>query len=67
MTVKTRDAAAGRSGARASGQGPRRTGTVKHLSRADRVALGKEARAVAPLESHAEFSPGRSGIRSGCC
>jgi uncharacterized protein (DUF2252 family) len=29
------------------------------LSRADRVAQGKDARAVAPLESHAEFSPGR--------
>jgi hypothetical protein len=34
------------------------TGTVEHLSRADRVARGKDARAVAPLESHAEFSPG---------
>jgi uncharacterized protein (DUF2252 family) len=30
---------------------------VEHLSRADRVARGKDARAVAPLESHAEFSP----------
>jgi uncharacterized protein (DUF2252 family) len=33
---------------------------VEHLSRADRVARGKDARAVAPLESHAEFAPGRS-------
>jgi len=32
---------------------------VEHLSRADRVARGKDARAAAPLESHAEFSPGR--------
>jgi uncharacterized protein (DUF2252 family) len=30
---------------------------VEHLSRADRVARGKDARAVAPLESHGEFSP----------
>jgi uncharacterized protein (DUF2252 family) len=30
---------------------------VEHLSRADRVAKGKDARAVAPLESNAEFSP----------
>ena len=58
MTVKTEDAAAGRSGTRASGRGPGPTGTVEHLSRADRVARGKDARAVAPLESNAEFSPG---------
>jgi len=32
---------------------------VEHLSRADRVARGKDARVVAPLESQAEFSPGR--------
>jgi uncharacterized protein (DUF2252 family) len=31
---------------------------VEHLSRADRVARGKDARAVAPLESHGEFRPG---------
>ena len=59
MTVKTEGAAAERSGARASGRGPARTGTAEHLSRADRAARGKDARAVAPLESHAEFSPGR--------
>jgi uncharacterized protein (DUF2252 family) len=58
MTVKTGDAAAGRSGGRASGRGPGQTGAVEHPSRADRVAQGKDARAVAPLESHAEFSPG---------
>ena len=60
MTVKTEGAAAERSGARASGRGPARTGTVEHLSRADRAALGKDARAVAPLDSHAEFRPGRA-------
>ena len=58
MTVKTEGAAAERSGARASGRGPARTGTAEHLSRADRAAQGKDARAVAPLESHGEFSPG---------
>ncbi len=59
MTVKTEGAAAERSGARASGRGPARTGTAEHLSRADRAARGKDARAVAPLDSHAEFRPGR--------
>src|SRR5262249_5948969 len=28
------------------------------LSRADRTALGQDARSVAPLQSHAEFNPG---------
>jgi uncharacterized protein (DUF2252 family) len=58
MTVNTKDAAAGRSGARASGPGRGQNGTVEHLGRAERVARGKDARAVAPLESQAEFSPG---------
>jgi uncharacterized protein (DUF2252 family) len=31
---------------------------VEQLSRADRAARGKDARAAAPLESHAEFRPG---------
>ena len=39
--------------------GVRRGRAVEQLSRADRVARGKDARAVAPLESHAEFAPGR--------
>ena len=30
---------------------------MEQLSRADRVARGKDARGVAPLESHAEFDP----------
>jgi hypothetical protein len=59
MTVKTAGAAAGRP-ARASGRGPARAGPVEHLSRADRVARGKDARGVTPLESHGEFRPGGS-------
>ena len=47
-TMKTR-------GRRAQGSGAR---TIPQLTRADRVALGKDARAVAALESHAEFAPG---------
>ena len=58
MTVTTENAATGRSGARASGRGTGQSGTVEHLSRADRVARGKDARVVTPLESNAEFSPG---------
>jgi uncharacterized protein (DUF2252 family) len=57
MTVKTQGGVSARPAARASGKGPRRAGTVEHLSRADRVARGKDARAAAPLESHAEFDP----------
>ena len=60
MTAKTDGAAARRSGARASGRGAARAAAVEQPSRADRVARGKDARAVAPLESHAEFRPGRS-------
>ena len=43
--------------ARASGKGPARAGKAERLTRADRVARGKDARAVAPLESHAQFTP----------
>ena len=57
MTVKTENAAAGTSAARSSGNGPVRAGTVEQPSRADRVARGKDARAAAPLESHADFTP----------
>src|SRR5438034_11005393 len=45
------------SSARAPARGPARPAAVEHLTRADRVARGKDARAVAPLDSHAEFSP----------
>src|SRR5580693_3554013 len=58
MSVKTEGSVSARA-ARSSGKGPVRAGTVEHLSRADRVARGKDARAVAPLESHAEFVPAR--------
>ena len=60
MTVKTESAAARRPGTRVSGRGPARAAAEERLSRADRVARGKDARAVAPLESHGEFRPGRS-------
>jgi uncharacterized protein (DUF2252 family) len=43
---------AGLSGSTAESQAP-----VKHLTRAERVALGKAARSQAPLESHAEWTP----------
>src|SRR6516165_11072535 len=42
---------------RASSKGSARAGTAERLTRADRVARGKDARALAPLESHAEFAP----------
>ena len=60
MTAKTDGAAARRPGARASGQGAARPASAERLSRAERVARGKDARTVAPLDSHAEFRPGRS-------
>jgi uncharacterized protein (DUF2252 family) len=60
MTVTAVRAPKGKLGAQASGRGPARAGTVEHLSRADRVARGKDARGGAPLESHAEFRPGAS-------
>jgi uncharacterized protein (DUF2252 family) len=56
MTVKTEGVAVRRSAARASGRGPVQA-EAEQLSRADRVARGKDARAAAPLESHAEFAP----------
>ena len=37
-----------------------RTTTGEELTHADRVALGKDARTLAPLESHAEFMPDKS-------
>jgi uncharacterized protein (DUF2252 family) len=57
----TADGVTGRkSGARASRPHPARAGAVEQLSRADRAARGKEARSLAPLDSHVEFAPGRS-------
>ena len=60
MTVKTEGGVSASPAARTSGKGSTRAGTVEQLSRADRVARGKDARAVAPLESHAEFAPAGS-------
>jgi hypothetical protein len=54
MAVKTENAT------RASARGSARDETAKQLTHADRVAKGKDARALAPLESHAEFTPDRS-------
>src|SRR5271165_5615925 len=60
MTV-TADGVTGRkSGARASRPHPARAGAVEQPSRADRAARGKDARALAPLDSHAGFAPGKS-------
>jgi uncharacterized protein (DUF2252 family) len=60
MTVTANGVAGSRPGARASARGraPGRAGD--QLSRADRAARGKDARAQAPLESHAEFAPAGS-------
>jgi uncharacterized protein (DUF2252 family) len=41
-------------------RGPARPAAVEQLTRAERVARGKAARAAAPLQSHAEFRPGKS-------
>ena len=49
-----------RSASRASRPGPAQAETVEQPTRADRAAQGKDARAAAPLESHAEFTPGGS-------
>jgi uncharacterized protein (DUF2252 family) len=60
MTMTTGAVGARGSGARVSGRGSARAGTVGQLSRADRMARGKDARGVAPLESHGEFRPDES-------
>jgi uncharacterized protein (DUF2252 family) len=60
MTVKTEGAVSPGAAGRTSGKGSVRAGAVEPLSHADRVARGKDARAVAPLESHAEFAPAGS-------
>ena len=57
MTVKTEGGVPASPAGRASGKSSVRAETVEQLSRADRAARGKDARAVTPLESHAEFAP----------
>jgi hypothetical protein len=59
MTVNTEVGRLASPAARASGPGSKH-GTVAQLSRADRVARGKDARAVTPLDSHAQFQPNGS-------
>ena len=60
MTVNTEGGVPVSPPGRASGRGSARAGTAGQLTRVDRMARGKDARAVAPLESHAEFRPGAS-------
>jgi uncharacterized protein (DUF2252 family) len=64
MTVTSDKAAVAQSAAQAIPRQSSRTGTAERPSRADRVARGKDARTVAPLESHAEFraGPGRDPV-----
>jgi uncharacterized protein (DUF2252 family) len=57
MAVTVDGVAGSMPGARASAGGRAPGGAGEQLSRADRAARGKDARAVAPLESHAEFAP----------
>jgi uncharacterized protein (DUF2252 family) len=59
MTVTTDRGAAAKTGTHAIPRQTGRTGAAEQLSRADRAARGKDARTVAPLESHAEFRPAR--------
>jgi uncharacterized protein (DUF2252 family) len=58
MTTTTDRAAARKRAARVPRQA--RAALAEPLSRADRAARGKDARAVTPLASHAEFVPGGS-------
>src|SRR6185437_129519 len=60
MAVKTKDAARERTASKAPGRNSARTRTKERLSRADQVARGTDARALTPLESHAEFTPDKS-------
>ena len=57
MTAPVDRVVAKRSGARAPGRAIARLTTEERLSRADRVARGKDARTAAPLGSHAHFEP----------
>lgn len=60
MTVKSGGGRVASPAARAFRGDSKRAGTLGQLSRADRVALGTDARSVTPRESHAEFQPGGS-------
>jgi len=60
MAVMADGVAGSGPGARASARGRAPGGAGGQLTRADRAARGKDARAVAPLDSHAEFAPAGS-------
>jgi len=60
MAVTADGVAGSRPGARASARGRAPGGAGEQLSRADRAARGKDAQALAPLDSHAEFASGKS-------
>jgi uncharacterized protein (DUF2252 family) len=60
MAATAAGVAGSRPGAQGSARGRAPGGAGEQLSRADRAARGKDARAVAPLDSHAEFAPGKS-------
>jgi len=61
MTMTADRGTARKPGVRGTGRRPERLAEpAERLSRADRAARGKDARAAAALESHAEFEPGRS-------
>jgi uncharacterized protein (DUF2252 family) len=60
MTVKTEGGRSASPAARAFRGNSKQAGALKQLSRADRVARGKDARKLVPRESHSEFRPGES-------
>jgi Uncharacterized protein conserved in bacteria (DUF2252) len=60
MTVTTEGGVSASPATRVSGKGSVRAEAVQQLSWADRVARGKDARVIAPLESHTEFQPAGS-------
>src|ERR1700730_2942908 len=64
MSVKTDTAAAAKASAHAVPRQASRAGTVARPSRADRAALRRDGRAVAPFDSQAEFQtgPGRAPL-----
>jgi uncharacterized protein (DUF2252 family) len=58
VTLKAVGDRSGSPAARAFRKDSELAGTPGQLSRADRIALGKDARRITPRESHAEFQPG---------
>jgi uncharacterized protein (DUF2252 family) len=59
IMTKTTDRGLTESGARPAHRAVSRATATEDLSRADRAARGKDARALTPLDSQAEFSPDR--------